>query len=263
LGDTKKNYEVKAKMEGLDIILVLLGIALALAGLGVIKKFKLKNYKIAAILVGIILVGIGWFGSANIADQFSVSTGQISTTPVITDNIAATFLITPGATTNCVLNAEKSGFMVAATANTTAHTLKRSDNSTSWAAPVVTFGIVPIPPSGTFDSTTGCTIYYSVSPADISVDISSGGNYKMFTLSGGNRQLIWADGSALTYVTGSKSILLTNASTSFTLTFTVNQDSMSRIENTYSPLSVYVTFSNGAGWSQVYKVDFMLLNSYA
>jgi len=210
-----------------------------------------------AVLSIVVLCAVAFSGCI---DQFKQ--GAV-TSPVITEKVAATFSITPAATTNCVLNVDKTGFMVAATANTTAHTLKRSDNSTSWASPVATFGIVPIPPSVTFDSTTGCTIDYTISPADISVDISSGGNYKMFTLSGGNRQLIWADGSTLTYVTGSKSILLTNASTSFTLTFTVNQDSMSRIENTYSPLSVYVTFSNGAGWSQVYKVEFMLLSQFA
>jgi len=244
-------------MTTIDYLLIIIAIALIIGVLGVFKKFKIKKYKAGAVLLAIILCGVAWYGTSNIQLP-EAEPGAI--TPTTTT--CATFDITPAGTTVAVLNAEKTGFMCAGYANTTAHTLKQSDNSTSWASPVCTFGIVPVPPTGSFDVDTGCTIYYEVAPADISIDTSTGGTYKLFTQSGGNRQLIWVDGTKTEYVSGSKAMLLTNDTTSITLTFTVNQDSMSRIEDTYSPISVYVTFSNGCGWSEVYKVDFMLLGTY-
>jgi hypothetical protein len=224
--------------------------------------FKTKNKASANLLViGIIILMVLAVGAiSGCLENLPFQQGEVTPPTGIT---CATFDITPTGTTIAVLNAEKTGFMISGYANTTAHTLKRSDNTTSWANPVCTFGIIPKPPSGSFDVSTGCTLYYEVAPADISIDTSTGGTYKLFTLSGGNRQLIWQDGSKTDYISGSKAMLLTNDSTSLTLTFTVNQDSMSRIETTYSPVSVYITFSNGCEWSEIYKVDFMLLGTYA
>ena len=223
------------------------------------KKEASNNLLVTGIII-LMVIAVGMFSGCldnlNPFEQGEVTTGQI-TVPS-----CATFEITPSGTTIAVLNAEKTGFICSAYANTTAHTLKRNDNSTTWANPVCTFGVVPVPPSGSFNANTGCTIFYEVSSPDISIDISSGGSYKLFTLSGGNRQLIWTDGSKTDYVTGSIPMLQTNTGTTLTLTFTVNQDSMSRIENTYSPITVYITFSNGCGWSEIYKVNFMLLGTY-
>lgn len=244
----------------IDWILVLIAIGAFVGVAGVFKNFKIKKYKAGAVIIGIIFLVAGLYGTSNISIPEWGGGEGATITPTTTT--CATFEITPSGTTVAVLNAEKTGFMCAGYANTTAHTLVQSDNSTAWASPVCTFGIVPVPPTGSFDVDTGCTIYYSVSPADISIDTSTGGTYKLFTQSGGNRQLIWTDGSKTNYVSGNKALLLTNDTTSITLTFTVNQDSMSRIEDTYSPITVYVTFSNGCGWNEVYKVDFMLLGTY-
>ncbi len=167
----------------------------------------------------------------------------------------ATFDITPTGSTTCLLNSAKNGFKVPAYANKTAHTLIQTDNTTAWTNPVATFEIEPVMFEGATNEDLAF-LEYSVYDPDIAIDTATD-SYKLFTKSGGNRQILWNDSGDVDYVSGSKNLGMTDNVT-LVLTLTVNQDSMSRIEDTYDAVTVRVTFSNGQGWSKTYDVDFML-----
>lgn len=171
----------------------------------------------------------------------------------------ATFEITPTGGTTCLLKSDKNGFTVPAYANKTGHTLIQTDNSTAWTNPVATFEIEPVMFK---DATNKDLAYleYSVYNPDITIDTTTD-SYYLFTKTDGNRQIVWNDSGSVDYVSGSTQLGMTDNVT-LVLTFTVNQGSMSRIENTYSSVKVQVKFSNGQRWSKVYDVDFTISHSW-
>jgi hypothetical protein len=222
-----------------------------------------------AFVVGIVLVGAGvtWGGYDYIADYFETETTPASVTPVTTSAYQyATFDITPSAVTSggynvdTTLNSAKTVFTVPAMANQTGHTLTELDNTT-WEHPRLSFTLKPQPWAGA-DADDLATVYYEVNNPDLVIDTSTTGNYYMLTKSGGNRQAIWTSSGLTEYVDGSATILLTGNVT-VTLDLTVNQDSCSRIENTYDPITLSITFHNGDwSWSKTYNIDFMLTSAW-
>lgn len=232
--------------------LIIGGVVLFLSTFIKFKKIPKMNPVISAV-GGVIIVVIGIVGAGYIPNPWVAEEAPVG---AIVEG--ATFDITPDTSAVAVLNSAKDGYTVPGRANTTAHTLIQEDNSTAWTAPVITFLIVPDPFPGA-DADDLAVVYYDVYDSEIAVDTSTD-SYKLFTKSGGNRQLIWT-GDGTKYVDGSSTMLMTGNVT-LTLTMTVTQDSMSRIENTYDPVRVYVRFSNGYGWTETFTVDFLLVGTF-
>jgi len=230
------------------------GVILLISPVIKIGKFPKIN-PIIAVIGGAFVILIGGIAGGYIPNPF------VAEEQTVVDEAydCATFDITPSAGTVTVLNSAKDGFTVPARANQTAHTLIQEDNSTAWANPTATFYIEPEAWLGA-DNDDLASIYYEVYDAEIAVDTSTD-SYKLFTKTGGNRQVIWT-GSGTEYVEGSCTLGMTSNVT-LTLTFTVTQDSMSRIENTYDPVTVKVRFYNACGtWSEIYDVDFLLVDTW-
>jgi hypothetical protein len=254
------------------IILFLLGIILILAALffrQILKEFKVPALKnpIFAIFAGIILVGIGFYGGAYTELEAWVGGFGTTGTADVTDayqyaefEITPTATITGGYNVDLSLNSAKTIFTCPAMANTTAHTLVEIDNTT-WENPRMHFVLKPIPWGGA-DADDLATVYFKVDNPDLTIDTSTSGNYYLVTKSGGNRQCIWNDGSTTAYVSGSTTMLLTQ-STNVTLDLTINQDSASRIENTYDPVIITFTFYNADwSWSKSYSFSFQLTDTF-
>jgi hypothetical protein len=236
--------------EIIGYVLIFLALLALVAGFYKTKRIPSINPWVAIILASLLAFGgaisIGWI--ENPFAEVETPTASVIECP--------TFDITPSAGTISVLNSAKDGYTIPARANQTGHTLIQEDNSTAWANPTCTFQISPDPFLGADNDDLG-TVYYEVYDAEIAVDTSTD-SYKLFSKSGGNRQVVWT-GSGTEYVEGSHTMGMTST-VNLTLTLTVIQDSMSRIENTFDPVSVYVKFYNGCGWSEQYKLDFVLVD---
>ena len=235
-------------------ILVLVGLVMLLDGF--FKTNKIIKNRTYSIIIGGTLIAVGFFGTGFGALITDVTEPAADTPAAVV--ACAAFDITPSVTTSeATLNSDLDTFVVAAYANTTAHTITESDNTT-WVNPSFTFVCTPITPAGaTADDL--ATIYYEVvNPEVTSTDGTD--TYKLFTKSGGNRQLIWT-GDGTHYVDHSSTMLMTE-NQSLVLTLTCSQDSFSRMENTYDPVTVTIRFSNGCGWSETYACEFMLVHTY-
>lgn len=250
---TKMEYSVELILAW---ILIIGGFVLLISPWIRVSKKMPKMNPFVGVIGGALIIMIGGIAGGYIPNPFVAEETPQAT---ITTIECPTFDVTPSAGTIALLNSAKDGFTIPARANTTAYTLIQEDNATAWANPTCTFDIVPEPYLGA-DNDDLATIYYEVYDAEIAVDTSTD-SYKLFTKTGGNRQVIWT-GDGTKYVDGSSTMQMTGNVT-LTLTFTVTQDSMSRIENTYDPVSVYVKFSNKCGWSETYKVDFILVGTFA
>jgi hypothetical protein len=240
--------------EYIGLICVSVGIVLMVGALFKQTTKYVKNRVWAFIFGGILLLA-GWFGlGANaLWDEWTVD--DAAPAAVIE---CCTFDITPTGGTTAILNSAKDGFTVPCSANTSAHTIRQQDNSTAWTAPVMTFVVRPDCPIGaTADDL--AKLYYEVYDSEVAVDTSTD-SYKLFTKSGGNRQLVWT-GDGTHYVEGVTTLAPTGNVT-LTLTITVTQDSFSRIEDTYDPVSVVIKFSNGCGWTETFDVDFMVITQH-
>lgn len=246
----------------MELLYLVLGGILVLAGLvllldGIFKTNKIIKNRTWSIIIGGLLALVGFFGTG-FGTEFMDWTETGTPAQVTGTTVCADFTITPSvAASEATLNSDETQFTVAARANTTAHTITESDNTT-WVNPQFTFVVKPTVPAGsTADDL--ATIYYEVTNPEVTTSDGTD-TYKLFTKSGGNRQLIWS-GDTTEYVDGQSTMLMTENMT-LTLTLTCSQDSYSRIENTYDPVTVYIKFSNGCGWSQTYQVDFMLIETY-
>jgi len=222
-----------------------------------VSKKMPKVNPILGVVGGAFIILIGGIAGGYIPNPFA---GEEAPSATVGDTVeCATFDITPSEGSVAVLNSAKDGFTVPARANQSANTLIQEDNTTAWANPTCSFSIAPEPYLGA-DNDDLATVYYEVYDAEISVDTSTD-SYKLFSKSGGNRQVTWT-GSGTEYVDGSHTMQMTG-NVSLTLTFTVTQDSMSRIESTYDPVSVYIKFYNNCGWYDTYKVDFLLVDLWS
>lgn len=221
-----------------------------------IKKMP-KMSPVLAGLIGVGLIGFGAIGVGYMDNPFEATPeAQIADTTDITD--CASFQITPSVSSSeATLNSDETQFTVGARANTTAHTITETDNTT-WVNPVLQFVVKPQAYAGA-DADNLATIYYEVVNPEITTTDGTD-TYKLFTKSSGKRQLIWT-GDSTEYVSGSSTMLLTENLT-LTLTMTCSQDSFSRIENTYDPVTISVRFYNNCGWTQTYQVDLMLIETY-
>jgi len=202
---------------------------------------------LALLTIGIIVLSV--LGLSGCVEEAEV--GELVECP--------TFDIEPSAINDvCILNSAKDGFSIPALANTTQHNLSSMANGT-WVDPQFSFLIEPIMVQG-MDATNLAQIFFEISDPEITIDTSSD-EYYLVTKSGGNRQWIFAiddgDDVRTKYADGSCQMLLTE-SCYINLTVDINQDSMSRIENTYDKTSVYIIFSNGCGWSERYALDFFI-----
>jgi hypothetical protein len=248
-------------MEGTVIVgwlLVLIGAIVALAGFIKIKGVK-KIHPLLALGGGGILIVAGLIG-AGVMTWETESAGTASITPSGTTSTGcATWDITPSVSSSeATLNGDETIFTVSARANTTAHTITESDNTT-WVNPVLQFVCKPNPLMTANADSLGTLHYEVVNPEVTTSDGTD--TYKLFTTSSGNRQLIWA-GDGTEYVSGSSTMLMTENVT-LTLTMTCSQDSYSRMENTYDSTSVYIRFYNDCGWSETFTVNFMLQETWS
>jgi len=247
----------------MDMLYIVLGAIIAFVGAvflldGLFKTNKVIKNRTWSVLIGLVLILVGVFGTgfgAEFMEWTDVGTG---TGQFASDSVCASFDLTPSvAASLATLNSDETKFTVAARGNQTAHTITESDNTT-WVNPQLSFVVKPIVPAGS-DADDLATIFYEVTNPEVTTTDGTD-TYKLFTKSSGNRQLIWS-GDTTEYVDGQSTMLMTENLT-LTLTLTCSQDSYSRMENTYDPVTVYVKFSNGCGWSQTYQVDFMLIEAW-
>lgn len=237
----------------LTIGLGAIGVFFILAALKKVKHAKKMNPFLAGGLAIVFFVAaLACAGYVTLPDFGGGTSGQVAT-----GTVCAEFDITPAAGNVAVLNSGKDGFNVPARADQLNHTIIQEDNATAWLAPTFTFTIDPIPFSGA-DADDLATIYYEVYDPEVTIDTSSD-TYKLFTKSGGHRQILWMEGGNVEYVDGSFTMLMTGNLT-ITLSMTVTQDSFSRMESAFDATTVYVKFSNGCGWSEIYPVDFFLVD---
>jgi len=250
------------------------GIILIIAG--IFMKAKVKKVTgvgmFGAIIIGAVLAGAGYyFGGDAIIENWQSggeppSGGQyIPYTPTETIHDAE-FTITPTAQGNSgfTIDSAKTIFSCPAIANTTAHTLDEADNTT-WVDPDMKFVVVPIAYAGA-DALDLATCFFEFNDPDALVNTATS-NYYVFTKSGGYRQIEWNVMPAATYghqyVSGSQSTLLTTPFTVF-CNMSINQDSVSRIENVYDPVTMSLTFHNAANtWSKTYTMSLFLILSNA
>lgn len=235
-------------------ILVLVGLIFLLDGL--FKTNKIIKNRTWSIIIGGVLIAVGFFGTG-FGDMF-----QTWTAPDVIDDDdvveCVTFDITPSVSASgATLGSSETQFTVPAMANTTSHVVYETDNTT-WVNPAFSFLVRPIVPAGMTADDLG-TIYYEVTNPELTTDDGTD-TYKLFTKSSGNRQLIWT-GDGTQYVEGTSTMLMTENVT-LLLTMTCSSDSFSRVENTFDPITAYIKFSNGCGWSQTYMVDFELISQF-
>jgi hypothetical protein len=237
-----------------------------------LKKLGPLNNPVWAFVVGIVLVGAGaMYGGWDYISDFiedEAPTGGITPGPssgyqYATWDITPSAIITGGYNVDATLNSAKTVFTVPAMANLTgaSEVLVELDNTT-WENPRMQFVLKPLPWAGA-DADDLATIYFEVNNPDLTIETSTTGNYYLLTKTGGNRQAIWTVSGLTSYVEGSHTVLLTGNAT-ITLDLTVNQDSAGRIENTYDPITLSITFHNGDwSWSKSYNIDFMLTNTWS
>lgn len=210
-------------------------------------KAKLGNNKANGLVAGLVVL-IMVIATASLSGCIDEETAEITACP--------TFDITPTGSATGILNSAQDKFTVPAYGNTTGYTIIQTDNSTAWADPVFTFEVEPATATQDWSAETGATLFYEVSEPDIKISTATD-EYYLVTKTGGNRQWVWNVDGTTKYVDGSAKMLLTENAT-LTLTIDVNQDSMSRIEDTHDAVTVNIVFSNGCGWTESYRVDFML-----
>jgi len=245
-------------MEMIDIGIILIGLIVIAVGFKKIKGVKAPLSPMWSVIIGGALILGGLYGTANLSDLWTTDDTTTPVSTIVDTGDCCEFDITPSVSSSeATLNSDETKFTVSAYANTTAHTITENDNTT-WVNPVLQFVIKPEISTST-DTTTAYPIYYEVTNPELT---SSDGTdtYKMFTKSGGNRQLIWS-GDGTSYVDGTSALVVTDNLT-LTLTMTCSQDSFSRMENTYDPVTCYIRFYNTCGWSETYEVDFMLVHTY-
>jgi len=214
------------------------------------KSKKLGKNKANGLVAGLVVL-IVVIATASLSGCIDEETTEVIVCP--------TFDITPTGSATAILNSAKDGFTVPAYANQTAHSIIQVDNSTAWADPVLTFEIEPVMAQG-MNANDLAQITCDISSPDIKISTATD-EYYLVTKTGGNRQWVWDVDGTTKYVSGSEQMLLTENAT-LTLTIDVNQDSFSRIEDTYDAVSVSVTFSNGCGWSETYSIEFMLTHTW-
>ena len=238
----------------MDIInLAIVGLGVLIGVLGWKKLGGIQIPKGIAVIGCVALLAVGFYGYENI---------DISGTPAaVTDidpNACVEFEITPSvAASEAVLSSDETTFTVAAYANTTAHTITESDNTT-WVNPQLQFVCSPIITSSAATDI-AYPLFYEVINPEVTTDDGTD-TYKLFTKSDGNRQLIWT-GDGTKYVDSSVALTVTQNVT-LTLTMTCSQDSYSRMENTYDPVKVMIRFYNVCGWSETYTVGLELVHTY-
>jgi hypothetical protein len=246
-------------IEIIGLLALVGGIALVFGGLtGSKLGMKKKIPKAGGLVAGGLLIIVSLWGFGTIAWFEGIDTTTADTS---TDGMYPNWDVTPSvALSEGTLNSAETKFTIGAIANTTAHTITETDNTT-WVNPKLQFVCTPEIPDG-FTPTADdlATLYYEVTNPEITTDDGTD-TYKLFTKSGGNRQLIWTgDG---THYVSSHSTLLYTGNVTLSLTLTCNQDSFSRMENTYDPVTVYIKFYNkDSSWSKTYEADFMLISTY-
>lgn len=248
---------------------MILGLFLIIIGIGafvsIFHKFKgvPKIHPLLGVILAVVLVGLG----ASIGGWVDLGLDDTQGTIVNIgdDPLDIEWEITPSAVTtgsycsDTQLNSAETIFTVPAMANTTAHIVNETDN-TSWNDPRLQFEVNPVAPQGaTADDL--ATLKYRVKNPDVTID-SSSDTYYLFTKSGGQRQLKWVIGSSTDYVTGSKTMLLTGNETIY-LDLDVNSDSFSRMSNTFDPVTVVIEFYDDSGFSETYSVNFQLTDQFA
>jgi hypothetical protein len=257
-------------METLEMIGILcIAIAVILVLVLLVSKKTLKGTPLAnpmmALIVAVILGVVGWFplGGGDAINELITpeATAYVPYTPTTPTStyVSATFDITPTAQGNSgfTLDSTHTIFSLPIIAYYDTNVIAESDNTT-WVDADMVFTVRPIPWSGA-DNDDLATIFYEFSDPELTVDTT--GTYYVFTKTGGERQITWfAYGSTLEYVSGSHTMLLTDSATIFCNTSLI-QDSVSRIENLYDPLTCYVTFYNAARtWSKTYSLNMFLID---
>jgi len=255
-------------MTMLGVALVCIGIVAVVYSLLKAKKPMQGLMKPIAIL-GIVGALVGWFGlgaQAGFEELISGTTtppaSYTPTTPA-TSYEYASFDITPAAgNTGLNISADLHTFSLAYKAWQGSYdTIQSTQNGTQKKAGI-NFTIMPVPWAGATTEDLA-TIYFEVTNPDQTVDVAStGSTYYMFTKSGSYRQVIWKTmgTNVVNYVEGSTSMELTGNATLW-LHFTHNSDSLSRVESSYSPITIYITLHNGDNsWSEDYELDYFAIS---
>jgi hypothetical protein len=251
----------------------ILGLIGALAGLAIFLSVfvKFPNNPIKNPFAAFMIGGLVMVGSVVVADLPSMfesdaaddggETQQIIYQTQDTTAQYPEFDITPGVDTtsgtyneDTTLNTGKTMFTIPARACTTGHTIIHLDNTTAWADPRLTFGVIPVPFAGA-DADDLATICFEVENYDAYIDIDDAVNQRLITKSTGDYQVIWRQDSTVWYVEGEKTMLMTE-NISLTLDFDVNQVGFSYMDLN-DPVELKVKFSNKDNtWSKSYTASF-------
>jgi hypothetical protein len=248
-------------MELIMLIVFVLGLALIFAALARKQAGPLKGIPpVVAGVVGVCLVIPGFF--YGVLPYLPETEG--TTTVVVDDTgdvVYPTFEVTPAVantTQPAQLSSGQDGFTLPFIANTTQHDIYKEDN-TSWMDPEIQFAIKPIPFAGATQDDLA-TIYYEVVEPEYDIDAATAGPYYLFVKTSGNRQIEWhsVNGAvgANEFVSGSATMLMTGNET-MQLYLETDEGSLSRMQTEYDSITIHVKFSNGAGWSETFWLDFV------
>jgi len=264
----------------LGVILIIAAIALVLIVLLSKKTLKgtfLSN-PVMALGVAVVLACLGWYvgGVTEIQNYITPAAEYVPyvpTTPA-TGYGEATFTVTatvPAGMNNpgLTIASGSTEFALPFVARQAVTGVDRVNTSTniSWKQPWINFTITPVPWTGaTADDL--ATIYFEVSDPEATV-VTDDGDYHVFTLTSGERQIKWRQVGTETiqYESGSVSTLITTTTRlQLNMTFLHNA-SLVHVDDCWStaisPSPITITFHNAANtWSKVYTMNVFCTDIY-
>jgi len=264
---------------GLAALGLIAGIFVTIAG--VVQVFGKKVFKkgflsqhYAPLATGVVLVVVGgvfggypiladWYNGVSQTAQVNIA--GTTNTQGTTSYQYATFSVTPAVgpatglnTSTFVLSADKLTFTYPIIAWTTTHTIKNSYNNT-FVQPSMKFTLNPQAWPGA-STTDLAVVYFEFTPLDQTIYPTAGGMYYFLTTTGAQRNARFNNSAATLCQYGSGQ-LSTTFGTPITVycNCTLNTDSVSRVDTTYSPILSTITFHNADhSWSQSYTLSCFL-----
>lgn len=243
------------------LILFVLGLALVFAALARKQAGPLKGLNpVLAGVIGVVLIIPGFF--YGVMPYLPEEEVEGETVIVIDDSAPTAFptfaiqAAVSNTTQPAQLGSGEDGFTIPFVANTTQHDIAKEDD-TNWMDPEIEFAITPIPFAGA-NADDLATIYYEVLQPDYDIDAASAGPYYLFVKTGGKRQLKWhvAGVGETEFVSGSQTMLMTDNVT-MQLYIEADEGSLSRMQTEFDAITTNIKFSNGAGWSESYWLDWI------
>lgn len=253
------------EMTILYLLAFIIGLVFVFAALARKQAGPLKGINpVVAGVIGVVLIIPGFY--FGVMPYIEVDAEPAEPQTIIIDDSGGavtypTFEIQAGVantTQPCVLSSGDDGFTAPYIANTTQHDIYKEDN-TSWMDPRIEFSITPIPFAGATQDDLA-TVYFEFLEPEAEVDAASSGPYYLFVKTSGKRQIEWRTANAaigeIIYVSGSDTMLMTGNQT-MQLVLETDEGSLSRAQTEYDAITSHVKFTNGAGWSETFWIDWI------